>query len=200
VWTGAVSFFCTNYLFYLFMTWLPTYFVRGRGLQLHQGAFYASLPYIVAIFTYPIGGYLADRASARFGQNLGRKLIPVIGMVSAGCLLILGSQAENASTAVTLISGSNGLLCLTMGGYYSMPMIFSRKNAGKITGLWATFATVGGITAPLLTGMVVDAYGYTYALFLGAALSILGSIILSLTCTVAPIRPKAKPAVALATS
>lgn len=192
VWTGAVSFFCTNYLFYLFMTWLPTYFVRGRGLQLHQGAFYASLPYIVAIFTYPAGGYLADRASARYGQNVGRKIIPVFGMIAAGVLLMVGSRAADASTAVTLISASNGLLCLTMGGYYSMPMIFSRENAGKITGLWATFATVGGITAPLLTGMVVDAYGYMHALALGASISILGAIILSLTCTVEPIMPRVK--------
>lgn len=190
VWTGAVSFFCTNYLFYLFMTWLPTYFMKGRGLQLHQSALYTMMPYIVAIFTYPIGGYLADKASAKFGQNFGRKIIPIIGMVAAGVLLIFGSQADKAITAVILISASNGLLCLTMGGYYSMPMVFSQKNAGKITGLWATFATIGGITSPLLTGVVVDSYGYMYALYLGAAISIMGSIILWLTCKVEPIESR----------
>ncbi len=190
VWTGAISFFCTNYLFYLFMTWLPTYFVRGRGLQLSQSALYTMMPYIVAIFTYPIGGYLADKAATKFGHNIGRKIFPIIGMISAGVLLILGSQAANAVNAVALISASNGLLCLTMGGYYSMPMVFSRKNAGKITGLWSTFATIGGITAPLLTGVVVDAYGYNFALYLGACISILGSLILLFTVKVKAIVPK----------
>lgn len=190
VWTGAVSFFCTNYLFYLFMTWLPTYFMKGRGLQLGQSALYTMMPYIVAVFTYPIGGYLADKAASKFGDNIGRKIFPVFGMISAGILLILGSRAANAVNAVALISASNGLLCLTMGGYYSMPMVFSRKNAGKITGLWSTFATIGGITAPLLTGIVVDAYGYNFALYLGACISILGSLILLLIVKVKEITPK----------
>jgi len=187
IWTGAVSFFCTNYLFYLFMTWLPTYFVRGRGLELHQSAVYTMLPYIVAIFTYPFGGYMADKLSLKFGQNFGRKVIPVLGMVAAGALLIFGSQAGDATIAVILISASNGVLCLTMGGYYSMPMVFSHQNAGKITGLWATFATAGGISSPIITGMVVDAYGYMEALYCGAIISIIGSLILGLTCRVAPI-------------
>lgn len=190
VWTGAVSFFCTNYLFYLFMTWLPTYFVRGRGLQLDQSALYTMMPYIVAIFTYPIGGYLADKAASKYGDNIGRKIFPIIGMLSAGILLILGSQAANAVNAVTLIAASNGFLCLTMGGYYSMPIVFSRKNAGKITGLWSTFATIGGISAPLITGVVVDVYGYNYALYIGACISIVGSLILLLTVTVKEIVPK----------
>lgn len=192
VWTGAISFFCTNYLFYLFMTWLPSYFVRGRGLQLGQGAIYAMMPYIVAIFTYPIGGYLADKASTKFGDNIGRKIFPIIGMVSAGILLIFGSRAANAVNAVALISASNGLLCLTMGGYYSIPVVFSRKNAGKITGLFSTFATIGGIAAPLVTGIIVDAYGYNVALYLGASISILGSFILGLTCKVKAIVPIAE--------
>lgn len=187
IWTGAISFFCTNYLFYLFMTWLPVYFVKGLGLQFTKSALYTMAPYLVAVFTYPIGGYLADKAAKKYGQSVGRKLIPVLGMITAGLLLIIGSQADSALNAVILISASNGILCLTMGGYYSMPIVFSRKNAGKITGLWATFATVGGITAPLLTGIVVDAYGYTNALYLGAAISIVGAVILALTVTVKEI-------------
>lgn len=188
VWTGAVSFFCTNYLFYLFMTWLPTYFVKGRGFEMGTSAIYTMMPYIVATITYPLGGWLADKAAKKFGHNIGRKLFPIIGMLGAGILLILGSQAADTISAVAFISASNGVLCLTMGGYYSMPLVFSPKNAGKITGLFATCATIGGIAAPLLTGIVVDNYGYNYALYLGAGLSILGAIILS-TSQVRPIIP-----------
>lgn len=188
VWSGAVSFFCTNYLFYLFMTWLPSYFVNGRGFAMNKGAIYSMMPYIVATFTYPLGGWLADKAAKKLGDNVGRKLFPLIGLVGAGGLLILGSRASNPITAVMLISASNGVLCLTMGGYYSMPLVFSPKNAGKITGLYATCATIGGICAPIITGIVVDAYGYQTALYLGAGMAILGACIL-LTSQVRPIVP-----------
>jgi len=191
VWTGAISFFCTNYLFYLFMTWLPTYFINGRGFSMGTSAIYSMMPYIVATVTYPLGGWLADKAAKKYGHNMGRKLIPLLGMLGAGILLILGSQATNSLSAVAFISASNGVLCLTMGGYYSMPLIFSPQNAGKITGLYATCATIGGITAPLLTGIIVDSYGYNYALYVGAGMSILGAIIL-LTSQVRPIVPRAQ--------
>jgi MFS family permease len=188
VWTGAISFFCTNYLFYLFMTWLPTYFVKGRGFEMGTSAIYTMMPYIVATVTYPLGGWLADQAANKFGHNIGRKMFPLLGMVGAGILLVLGSQATTPLAAVAFISASNGLLCLTMGGYYSMPIVFSPQNAGKITGLYATCATIGGIVAPLLTGIVVDHFGYNYALYLGAGISIIGAMIL-LTSQVRPIVP-----------
>lgn len=188
VWSGAVSFFCTNYLFYLFMTWLPTYFVAGRGLTMQKSAISSMLPYLVATVTYPLGGWLADKAAKKFGDNIGRKIFPLIGLVGAGVLLILGSQAPDPVTAVALISASNGVLCLTMGGYYSMPLVFSPKNAGKITGLYATCATIGGICAPIITGIIVDKYGYTSALYLGAGMAIAGACIL-LTSQVRPIVP-----------
>jgi MFS family permease len=199
VWSCAVSYFCANYLLYLFMTWLPTYFALGRHLDMDKTGIYSMFPYIVATFTYPLGGYLADRAAKKFGDNVGRKMYPVIGMIAAGILLIFGSQATSVGAAIALISASNGFLCLTMGGFYSMPIVFSHKNAGKITGLFATFATIGGITAPTITGCIIDYFGsYEYALFVGAAVAVVGASILLTTCKVKPIEGKIPQGVSLA--
>lgn len=194
VWSCAVAYFCANYLLYLFMTWLPNYFALGRQLDMEKTGLYSMFPYVVATFTYPLGGYLADRAASRWGDNTGRKLYPIVGMTAAGFLLIIGSQAPTAGMAMALISASNGLLCLTMGGFYSMPMVFSRQNAGKITGLFATFATIGGICAPTVTGFIIDYFGgYEYALFVGAAVAVAGALILLTTCKVQAIACKTVP-------
>ena len=180
VWLGAASFFCTNFLFYLFMSWLPTYFAKGRGLDLSSSAISSMMPYVVAMFTYPLGGWLADRCAEKFGHNLGRKIFPWVGQFAAGILLYFATQAETTMAATALVSASNGFLCLTMGGYYSMPIIFSKKHAGKIVGLWGTFATCGGILAPVLTGYLVRDFGYNFALIFGACVAILGGLILFL--------------------
>lgn len=191
VWFCGLSYFCANYLFYLFMTWLPTYFVNGRGLNLSSSALYSMMPYLVAIITYPAGGYLADGASKKFGQNVGRKLFPIIGLFIAGVLLILGSKANSAGAAVTLISASNGFLTLTMGGFFTMPVVFSQKNAGMITGIFTTLGTVAGILAPILTGIMIDASGeYDFALYIGALVAIAGAVILLTICKVEPIVSK----------
>jgi nitrate/nitrite transporter NarK len=127
IWACALCYFCTNYLFFLFMTWLPTYFAMGRGIDLKQSAIYSMLPYLVAILAYPLGGLVTDAACRRFGQNIGRKLSPVVGLLLAGVFLILGTRANSLWSAASLISASNFFLCFTMAAHFSIPIIFPRK-------------------------------------------------------------------------
>ena len=178
VWIGAASILCTHFLFYLFMTWLPTYFADGRGLSVKGSALSAMMPYVAAMLTYPLGGVITDKLSLRFGDNVGRKVLPCVGLTASALLLYLATTAESIFAATALVSASNGFLCLTMSGYYSIPIVFSKKHAGKLVGLWATFASVGGILAPVVTGVLVDLFGYNFALSFGAATAVAGAVLL----------------------
>lgn len=177
VWCCALCYFCTNYLFFLFMTWLPTYFALGRGINLKQSAIFSMLPYLVAIIAYPLGGTVTDWAVRRMGQNTGRKFTPMLGLLLAGMFLILGTRANSLGAAATLISASNFFLCFTMGAHFSIPMTFSQKNTGLLVGLNGVFGTTAGILAPVFSGLIIDITGqYEYALYLGAAIAICGAL------------------------
>ncbi|TWH47875.1 MFS transporter [Sporomusa sp. KB1] len=191
VWGAIIAYFCYNYVFYLLLTWLPTYLAVGRGFTLVKSGYYTMIPYLVAMITYPLGGILTDWASQKFGENIGRKLFPVCGLIIGGIALIFGAQASNANMAIGLIAASMGCLTITQGGFFSIPIIFAPKNAGTIVGMYGFIGTMAGISAPLVTGMVVDSYGYSYALFLGSSMAILGAIIL-LTAKVKQIEAKTK--------
>lgn len=190
VWGATLAYFCYNYVFYLLLTWLPTYLANGRGFTLVKSGYMTAIPWMVAIITYPLGGVLADAAAKRFGQNVGRKMFPIIGLIVGGISLFVGANAPSAVTAIALISTSMGFLTLTQGGFFSMPIIFAPKNAGTIVGLYGFIGTMAGISAPVLTGAIVDAYGYTYALVSGAGMAVLGAVILLTVCTVKPIEAK----------
>ena len=190
IWACALCYFCTNYLFFLFMTWLPTYFAMGRGIDLKQSAIYSMLPYLVAILAYPLGGLVTDAACRRFGQNIGRKLSPVAGLLLAGVFLILGTRANSLWSAATLISASNFFLCFTMAAHFSIPIIFSQKNTGMLVGLNGVFGTLAGILSPVLAGWVIDVSGqYEYALYLGASIAILCAFFM-LIARIKPIEKK----------
>ncbi|MHB9328759.1 MFS transporter [Phytobacter ursingii] len=190
IWACALCYFCTNYLFFLFMTWLPTYFAMGRGIDLKQSAIYSMLPYLVAILAYPLGGLVTDAACRRFGQNIGRKLSPVVGLLLAGVFLILGTRANSLWSAASLISASNFFLCFTMAAHFSIPIIFSQKNTGMLVGLNGVFGTLAGILSPVLAGWVIDVSGqYEYALYLGASIAILGALFM-LIARIKPIEKK----------
>jgi MFS family permease len=191
IWLAAFPYFCANYLFFLFMTWLPTYFVNGRGIDLSQSAFFSMLPHLVAIFTYPLGGFLADKISSKLGQNIGRKIVPIVGLTIAGVFLILATRMTGVGSAAALIALSNGFLTLTMGSFFSMPMVFSQRNTGLITGMFTTLGTVAGILAPIMSGYIIDFSGhYDYALYVGASIAIFGAIVLATVVKVKPLASK----------
>lgn len=193
VWACSLCYFCTNYLFFLFMTWLPTYFAMGRGIDLKQSAIYSMLPYLVAILAYPLGGLITDAACRRFGQNVGRKLSPILGLLLAGVFLILGTRANSLWSAATLISASNFFLCFTMAAHFSIPIIFSQKDTGMLVGLNGVFGTLAGILSPVLAGWVIQITGqYEYALYLGAGVAILGAFFM-LVARIKPIEQKGAP-------
>jgi sugar phosphate permease len=187
VWGATIAYFCYNYVFYLLLSWLPTYLAMGRGFTLVKSGYMTAIPWMVAIFTYPIGGVLADAAAKKYGQNIGRKLFPIIGLVVGGVALFVGANAPSAGVAIALISMSMGFLTVTQGGFFSIPMILAPKNAGMIVGLYGFIGTMAGISAPVVTGMIVDSYGYTYALISGAGMAVLGAVVLLVFCKVKPI-------------
>ncbi len=192
VWTSALAYFTSNYLFFLFFAWLPTYFVNGRGFTLVKSGYMTMIPYMFAMIAYPLGGIIADRAAKRFGHNAGRKMYPIIGLIGAGFFLILGTRVGSPEGAIALITASIFCLSITQAPFFSMPMIFSPKNAGKIIGLYGFCGTCAGLSAPLLTGMIIDyTKSYDYAMYFGAAVAVVGAIILLTLCTVKTVESKA---------
>ncbi|AGK53263.1 MFS transporter [Bacillus sp. 1NLA3E] len=191
VWGATLGYFCYNYVFYLLLTWLPTYFAQGRNLSLADAGYATMFPYLVAVFTYPIGGMLADWGAKKFGQNIGRKLFPVIGLIFGGIALMFATQTSSLTTAILLLSVSMGGLTLTQGGFFSIPIILAPKNAGMIVGLYGFIGTFAGITAPILTGFVIDVSGkYETAMYLGSGMAILGAVILLTLAKIKPIEQK----------
>lgn len=191
VWGATLAYFCYNYVFYLLLTWLPTYFSAGRNLSLSEAGYATMFPYLVAVFTYPIGGILADKAAKKLGQNAGRKLFPVIGLILGGIALMFATQTGSLFTAVLLLSLSMGALTITQGGFFSIPIILAPKNAGMIVGLYGVIGTCAGILAPVLTGFVIDQSGkYETAMYLGSGMAVLGALILLFIAKVKPIQAK----------
>ncbi|OBR92863.1 MULTISPECIES: MFS transporter [Clostridium] len=195
VWFMCLSYACATYMYFFCTTWLPNYFIIGRGMKISAGA----VPYIVGFFTYFIGGFVADAASNKFGDKIGRKLVQVVGMIGAAVLIFLGASATNPTIVIAAVSLSYGFLCLTMSGYFSVAPSICPTLAGVYAGLAGVLGSIAGILAPTITGIVVDAglkagannaTAYGYALWICAGICALGSI-LALVAKLDPIKHRA---------
>jgi MFS transporter, ACS family, D-galactonate transporter len=171
----CLGFFCFDYYWYLFVTWLPDYLVTVRHLTVLRAGFFSSLPYFVFGASEPVGGWIADRLVARgWNETRTRKGIVTIAFLS-GLLLIPASRVQSANMAVILIAGGS-LVGLATGNLF---VILQRCAPHKDVGLWTGFenfaGNVGGVLAPLATGLLISRTGsYAPGFILAAGVLLAG--------------------------
>ncbi len=166
-----------NYVFYLLLTWLPTYLSSALHIDLLHSFLYTSVPWIIATFTDLFaGGWLVD-ALIRRGMDASRVRKTVLITGTAFGLGIFGAaHAHSALHALVWISVSIGGLSAAAPVLWSSPsLIAMRSNVGKVGGIMNFSGQVSGIAAPIITGYVVQTqHSYAWAFIIPAIYLIIG--------------------------
>lgn len=158
VWGLVLGFGAYNYVFYMLLTWLPTYLSRALHIDLLHSFVYTSVPWILATLTdLAIGGWLVDFLIQR-GADANRVRRTILMTGTAFGLGIFGAaSAHTAAHALFWISISIGGLAAAAPILWSSPsLIAARSNVGKVGGIMNFSGQVSGIAAPIITGYVVQ--------------------------------------------
>jgi MFS transporter, ACS family, D-galactonate transporter len=173
----AIGFGAYNYVFYLLLTWLPTYLASALHIDLLHSFLYTSVPWIIATFTdLFFGGWLIDFLIQRgYDANRVRRIVLITG-TAFGLGIFGAAHAHGAVHALAWISVSIGGLSAAAPILWSSPsLIVSRDNVGKVGGIINFSAQVSGIAAPIITGYVVQTqHSYAWAFVIPAAYLLLG--------------------------
>nr|WP_308170860.1 MFS transporter [Ralstonia syzygii] len=173
VWAMYIGFFMINYNSYFFITWLPTYLVKERGMGLMEMGFMASLPLFVSMFVEVFAGWASDRlyASGRLSLTATRKLFLVIGLVMASSIG-LAAFAQSAVAAVILLCIAKSGTTVAASQVWALPADVAPGNTvSMVAGLQNTVSNMGGVVGPIVTGAIVGATGsFIPALVFSAAL------------------------------
>ena len=176
VWAIIVAHFCNNWGLYVLLAWLPSYFSSQLNVNLRGVWIYISLPWISNFLAGNAAGWLADRmiASGR-SVTFVRKSMQVVGSAGPALALIALGAAEDALTAVALLSLALGLAAFSFAGFASNHLDISPRHAGAIFGISNTAGTIPGIIGVALTGILVDQTGsYASAFYVTAAVYFIG--------------------------
>lgn len=168
----CLGFFCFDYYWYLFVTWLPDYLVTVRHLTILRAGFFSALPYFVFGASEPLGGWIADRLAAHgWSETRTRKGIVTVAFL-CGLLLLPASRVQSANMAVLLIAGAS-LVGLSTGNLLVILQCCAPpEDVGLWTGVENFAGNVGGVLAPLLTGVLISRTG-SYAPGFGLAVGLL---------------------------
>ena len=166
----ALGFGSYNYIFYLLLTWLPSYFSFALHIDLLHSFLYTSVPWLIAtVVELVIGGWLVDNLIRR-GANANRvRRIVLIGGACCGLGILGAASAHSAAQALVWISLSiSGLSAHAAVGWSLPALIAGRKDVGKVGGIVNFSNQVSGICAPIVTGYLVAAL-HSYAWVFGVS-------------------------------
>ena len=171
----ALGYGSYNYVFYLLLTWLPTYLSSALHIDLMHSFLYTGVPWLFATATdLLVGGWLVDALIHR-GYNAARvrKVILVTG-TACGLGLLGAADAHTPMRALLWISISLGGLAAAAPVAWSIPsLIAPRRSVGTVGGIINFSGQISGITAQILTGYLVNAHHYYGGAFAAAAVYLL---------------------------
>jgi len=140
-----------------------------------QGGLWGSTPFISIMLLAPIGGWLSDRAVAKFGKRRGRRSTVWFGMGSSAILLWAGGHTVNNTAAILMLAASSGLNYFAVPSWWATCIDITPTYSGSLIGMLQTAA--GGWLAPIMTAYLATHFGWTRALDFAALLTALGAFL-----------------------
>lgn len=177
-WGTCAALACLDYLSYFFLTWMPTYLVRGRNFSMGQMAAVMGAAYVLCALVAATCGWLSDRwIVAGATPTVVRKGFTSVGMAGAAIFLVpcVLAGPRLATVMAVLVAASLGVCSSNV--WAITQTLAGPSAAGRWTGVENFVGNLGGAVAPALTGFVLGRTGdYFPAFAITAAVSLLGAL------------------------
>lgn len=176
LWRLTTAYFAVGYIAYLYFSWFYLYLVNVRGFSVVSGGLFGSLPFLVSAITAPIGGWLSDRLSQRYGKRIGRCRLGLVSLLLTAGWICAGATATNPYLAVLFLSLGAGSLFVAAPVYFATTIDLAQRYAGTAGGFMNMGGNLGGTLSPTLTPFLAQQIGWGGAFCVAAGLALLGSL------------------------
>ncbi|WP_019123982.1 MFS transporter [Brevibacillus massiliensis] len=178
MWKLVVAWFGLDVVLWGFASWLPSYLLKVRNLDLLQAGFVASLPFFAGGIAMILGGWLVDRYFA--GRE---KYFAIVVEIAGALFLYLMFTTKGLETAILYQILSAFFLYAGFAGIWSLPLkILPTEVMGSASGMINFGGQVAGFVSPMVMGFLISTFNGSYdAAFWFLVLSAVISIIACMT-------------------
>ena len=177
LWSMSIVHALGNYCFYFLLAWLPLLLTKSRGFGIGEMTMLATLGYAVqgaCAFGY---GHFSDwwTRSGRSEAFCRRWMMVASQVLAAGALLGLVFAHDALSVGVLLCLAGAASASLSLNLYAVAQMFAGPRAAGTWVGVQNATGNLSGIVGPIVTGIVIQHWGWENALILTAAIALFGA-------------------------
>ncbi len=155
----CLQYFANTYGFYFFITWLPTYLAKSRGVAHVELAVFAGLPLLLSVLADVTGGVTTDALSRRFGLRVGRCGVGGVAYLFAAIAMVSGTLVSSGQWAGLLIAVGGAASMFTLAPAWATAIELGGKNSAVLSATMNTAGQIGGILSPIVLAYIVDRFG-----------------------------------------
>ena len=172
--------FAANWSLALTLTWVPTYLEVGLGMDaLNSGRLFALFVVVTTLMSLFMAWWSQQLMRNGVSSRLARCVFVAVAMILSGILA--------AAQIVPDLSLTARITCMTLSGGFALVMysvgpailgeITPSSQRGSILAMGNGFASIAGLSAPVITGLLVQAAGDGEALGYQQAFLVTGSLL-----------------------
>ncbi|HEX5227761.1 MAG TPA: MFS transporter [Bryobacteraceae bacterium] len=173
--------FCYGWTLWLFMSWIPTFFLENYHLNLKSSAMFTSGVLFAGVIGDTVGGVLSDRLLRKTGSLvIARRSVIVAGFLGAFVFMLPVVLIHDLKTAAVCLSLAFFCAELIVAPIWSVPMDIAPRYAGTASGMMNTGFAVAGLVSPSSFGYLVDLTGSWVIPFIASVVLLFCGAILAL--------------------
>ncbi|CAB3782756.1 MFS transporter [Pararobbsia alpina] len=180
MWGLALAQGCAGYTLYLFLTWLPAYLERDRGVSILKSGIFMAGPYICACVFGIVLGWLSDALLTEESRKRGarRNLISVMLLVAAVVLFIPMVKSTVVIIAIVAVALTCVSTAMSMNIALTTDLLRGSSSEGLAVATLIFGGNVFGLAAPIATGYAVSFSGnFSVAFMIAGVLLLVGALI-----------------------
>ncbi|MFC0693430.1 MFS transporter [Paraburkholderia humisilvae] len=177
-------YFCYGWVLWLFLGWIPQYFLHNYHMDLKKSALFASSVFFAGVIGDWLGGSITDRilrssGNVRLARNVMVGICMLLTLLSLAPIMLIPNIT--ITMAALCLAGGFFFNEMTIGPMWAVPMDIAPKHAGTASGIMNTGSALAAIISPVVGGWLIDLTGnWNLPFTVSMALMALG-IVLSFT-------------------
>jgi MFS transporter, ACS family, glucarate transporter len=176
----TIVYFCYGWTLWLFLSWIPQYFLHSRSVDLKQSALFASCVFFAGVLGDTLGGIVTDRILKRTGSLLkARSIMVSVCMLLSMLSLVPLMFSHGAAVSLVLLSAGFFFSEMTIGPMWSIPMDIAPHHCGTASGIMNTGSALAAIISPVVAGWIIDRTGNWQLPFAGSMLLMGAGVLLA---------------------
>jgi ACS family glucarate transporter-like MFS transporter len=173
----TASYFCMNYVFYLFFNWFFFYLKEVKGFSDQEAGGLTAALWVIGSVGATIGGFSCDRFIGRFGLRRGPQILSITSLVLSGIFLVLGATSSGPYMTVSLLCISFGFNQITEAAYWATMISIAGRHASEAGGVLNTGANVVGFVGGMLVPLTAKYFGWVAAVSMGSVFALIAAVL-----------------------